>query len=84
MARLVVLDDLSLFSALVVKKVGSSNTRSTLIKTKAMLNPLPLPILQLTDDARQGNVASRQAIQQRFVHVHTSNCTEICDQSNVY
>ncbi|KAJ1037766.1 hypothetical protein NDA10_004977 [Ustilago hordei] len=38
MARLVVLDDLSLFSALVVKK--------------------------LTDDARQGNVASRQAIQQ--------------------
>ncbi|KAJ1019341.1 hypothetical protein NDA13_006257 [Ustilago tritici] len=38
MARLVVLDDLSLFSVLVVKK--------------------------LTDDARQGNVVSRQGIQQ--------------------
>lgn len=41
-----------------------------------MLIPLPLHILQLSDDARQGNVASRQGIQQRFVQGHTSNCTE--------
>lgn len=34
MARLVVLDDLSLFSVLVVKKVGSSNSRWTLIRTR--------------------------------------------------
>ncbi|SAM85946.1 uncharacterized protein UBRO_07863 [Ustilago bromivora] len=52
MARLVVLDDLSLFSVLVVKK--------------------------LSDDARQGNVASRQGIQQssstgNFVYMNISD-----------